>query len=120
MSLIQVLYIVRLRSYFRSTLYFHCNFCFCGARCIFGFHSVYTTMVPSSISNKEAGGSKDIGYFHIHPLLNFFSIFEPSYSRYWSSLHQSFNSKAVSRLNSDTIKVLRAKLYNWCNYKRKR
>ena len=83
MSLIQVLYIVRLRSYFRSTLYFHCNFCFCGARCIFGFHSVYTTMVPSSISNKEAGGSKDIGYFHIHPLLNFFSISGSSYSAFW-------------------------------------
>lgn len=77
-------------------------------------------MVTSSMSNEEAGGSKDVSYFHIHPLFNFCFIFEPSYSRYWSSLNQSFNSKALSRLNNETIKVLRAKLYCWWNYKRNR
>ena len=101
-----------------NTLYFHCNFCFCGTRYIFGFHGVNTTVISSCVSDKEAGRAKNISYFHVHSPLNFNSIFEPSYSWDRSSLNQSFDPKTVSRLNNKTIEVLRAKFYCWWNCKR--
>lgn len=75
-------------------------------------------MISSCVSNKEAGGAENISYFHIHSPLNFNAISEPSYSWYWSPMDQSFDSKAVSRLNNKTVEVLGAKLYCWWNCKR--